>query len=94
MLMLSGNILKKTYTFKGEKNLHLGYFAHLAAMAVADQLGKDWRDVYLSQVRLVIGKKNYDDLETMFYEIPEVQGQIATLGQVTIHVVHSEVEDL
>ena len=93
MLMLSGNILKKTYIFQDEKNLHLGYFANLAAMALADQLGKDDKDVKLSQVQLVIGKTHYDDLKTMFYEIPDVQGQIATLGQVTIHVVHKEVED-
>ena len=81
MRMLSGYILKETYPFKGQKNLHLGVFANLAAMA----LGKD---VKWSQVKLVIGNKNYDDLNTMFYEIPEVQGQIATHGQVTIHVVH------
>ena len=81
MRMLSGNILKETYPFTGQKNLHLGVFANLAAMA----LGKD---VKWSQVQLVIGNKNYDDLNTMFFEIPEVQDQIATHGQVTIHVVH------
>ena len=109
MLMLSGNILKKTYPFKDEKNLHLGYFANLAAMALADQLGKDDKDVKMSQVQLVIGNTEYgghrygdglqqksfrSDFNTLFYEIPEVQQQIATHRAVTILVVHKEVVDL
>ena len=85
------------------RNLHLGHFANLAAMALADQLGKDDKDVKMSQVQLVIGntecgghrygdglqqKSVRSDFNTLFYEIPEVQQQIATHRAVTIHVVH------